>query len=110
MVLKLGRMRFRANFQQYKSTKDNDGFVEKPWQTVFSVWADITAVSAREYLAADTETAEITVKIYVRYNSKITTDMRVVCGENCYEITSVLQNQRDGITTVMAKEYSNGKM
>lgn len=107
--MKLGRMKYRAEFQKYISTTDKDGFVTKDWQSVLSVWADVTAVSSREYLAADTETAETTVKIFIRYNPKIDNTMRVVCGENVYEITSVLNNRRDNITTIMAKEWTDGK-
>lgn len=106
--MKLGRMRYRAEFQRYKSNKDKDGFATKQWQPVLSVWADVTAVSSREYLAADTETAETTVKIFIRYNPKVDNTMRVVCGGSVYEITSVLNNRRDNITTVMAKEWTNG--
>ncbi len=102
-------MRYRAEFQRYTSDKDKDGFVTKQWLTVFSVWADVTAVSSREYLAADTETAETTVKIFIRYNPKVKNAMRVVCGGSVYEITSVLNNRRDNITTVMAKEWTNGE-
>lgn len=98
-------MRYRAEFQSYSSGTDKDGFVTKRWWTVFSVWADVTAVSSREYLAANTETAETTVKIFVRYNPKIDNTMRVVCGEIAYEITSVLHDRRGNITTVMAKEW-----
>ncbi|MCM1166440.1 MAG: phage head closure protein [Lachnospiraceae bacterium] len=108
--MKLGKMRYRAEFQKYTSEKDKDGFLSKRWETVFSVWADVTAVSSREYLAADTETAETTVKIYVRYNPKIDNTMRIVSGGRCYEITSVLNDRRNDITTVMAKEWSNGKV
>lgn len=107
--MKLGKMRYRAEFQRFSSSTDKDGFVIKGWQTEFVCWADVTAVSSREYLAASTETAETTVKIFVRYNPKITNVMRVKVGENIYQITSILQNQRDGITTVMAKEWENGK-
>lgn len=107
--MKLGRMRYRAEFQSYSSGTDKDGFVTKQWWTVFSVWADVTAVSSREYLAANTETAETTVKIFVRYNPKIDNTMRVVCGEIAYEITSVLHDRRGNITTVMAKEWTDGK-
>lgn len=107
--MKLGRMRYRAEFQRYKSGINQNGFLSKGWETEFVCWADVTAVSSREYLAANTETAETTVKIFVRYNSKISHAMRVKVGENVFQITSVLQNQRDGITTVMAKEWESGK-
>lgn len=102
-------MRYRAEFQRYKSDKDKDGFVTKQWQPVLSVWADITTVTSREYLAASTETEETTVKIFIRYNKKVKNTMRVVCGDSIYEIKSVLHNRRDNITTVMAKEWTYGE-
>lgn len=107
--MKLGKMRYRAEFQRFLKSTDKDGFVHKGWITKLTCWADVTAVSSREYLAASTETAETTVKIFIRYNPKVTHVMRVKVGENIYEISSILQNQRDGITTVMAKEWDNGK-
>ncbi len=107
--MKLGRMRYRAEFQRVIRSKDKDGFVYKDWETALVSWADVTAVSSREYLAADTETAETTVKIFVRYNAKIDNTMRVRVGEFIYEINSVLHNPREGITTVMAKEWDNGE-
>lgn len=107
--MKLGKMRYRAEFQRFSVSVDKDGFTEKSWRTEFVRWADVTAVSSREYLAASTETAETTVKIFIRYDPAVTNTMRVKVGERIYEITSVLQNQRDGITTVMAKEWYNGE-
>lgn len=102
-------MRYRAEFQRFKRSSDKDGFVSKDWITALVCWADVTAVSSREYLAADTETAETTVKIFVRYNAKINNTMRVKVGDFIYEINSVLHNPREGITTVMAKEWYNGE-
>lgn len=107
--MKLGKMRYRAEFQRFSKNTDKDGFVTKEWRTVLTCWADVTTVSSREYLAASTETAETTVKLFLRYNKKIKNTMRVKVGEFIYEIKDVLHYKREGYTTVMAKEWDNGE-
>ena len=67
--MQVGRMRYRIEIQDYKSTQDADGFETREWMTVHTVWADIAPVSGKEYMASNKETAEITNKIYIRFRS-----------------------------------------
>ena len=69
--MQVGRMRYRIEIQDYKSTQDADGFETREWMTVHTVWADIAPVSGKEYMASNKETAEITNKIYIRFRSGI---------------------------------------
>lgn len=39
--MQVGRMRYRIEIQDYKSTQDADGFETREWMTVHTVWADI---------------------------------------------------------------------
>lgn len=57
--MQVGRMRYRIEIQDYKSTQDADGFETREWMTVHTVWADIAPVSGKEYMASNKETAEI---------------------------------------------------
>ena len=76
--MKLGKMRYRIKFLKYTATTDTDGFVSREWNEYCTVWADVTPISAKEYFSLDTETAEVTYKIYLRYRPDIDTTMRVV--------------------------------
>lgn len=49
--MQVGRMRYRIEIQDYKSTQDADGFETREWMTVHTVWADIVPVSSKEYMA-----------------------------------------------------------
>lgn len=42
--MQVGRMRYRIEIQDYKSTQDADGFETREWMTVHTVWADIAPV------------------------------------------------------------------
>lgn len=108
--MKLGKMRYRIKFLKYTATTDTDGFVSREWNEYCTVWADVTPISAKEYFSLDTETAEVTYKIYVRYRPDIDTTMRVVWNNKTYLIVSVLGDVRNNIMTIMAKEVSlNGE-
>ena len=37
--MQVGRMRYRIEIQDYKSTQDADGFETREWMTVHTVWA-----------------------------------------------------------------------
>ena len=51
--MQVGRMRYRIEIQDYKSTQDADGFETREWMTVHTVWADIAPVSGKEYMASN---------------------------------------------------------
>lgn len=102
--MNLGGMRYRVELQRNTNLKDDEGFAKKEWQTVATVWADIVPISGREFLQNGTETAEVTLKIYIRYRDGIDSDMRVKCGDTLYLLTAVLGSKRKGMLTLMAKE------
>lgn len=102
--MKLGRFRNRIEIQQNSIKEDEYANSLDDWQTIHTVWADITPVSGREYFAALQETSEVTVKIYIRYLEDVTAKMRVKHGEHIYDIIDVLSNRMEGICTIMAKE------
>lgn len=107
--MQVGRMRYRIEIQDYKSTQDADGFETREWMTVHTVWADIAPVSGKEYMASNKETAEITNKIYIRFRSGIKSTMRIKHGDRIFEIESVLGDKRSGMLTIMARRWRDGK-
>lgn len=102
--MNVGRMRYRIEIENLIKITDNDGFVSEEWITFSEVWADITSVSGREYLESAQELSEVTSKIYIRYLKELKTTMRIKCDERLFNIQSILQDERQGITTIMAKE------
>lgn len=104
--MKLGKMRYRVQLQEYSSGKDKDGFVNKEWQTVATVWADMVPISGQEYFTMNTEVSSVTWKVYIRYREGITPDMRIAYGERVLELVSVLGDKRGGMLTLMCREVS----
>ncbi len=101
--MKIGRMRYRIDIQEFSISKNSNGFPIKSWNVVCTVWADIVPVSGKEILSSGQIISEVTDKIYIRYRTGINTDMRVRHENNYYNITSVLGDKRSGMLTLMVK-------
>lgn len=54
------------------------------------VWASITDVSGREFLAAEAGQNQVQTKIGIRYRAGVLPSMRVVYGATTYNIEAVL--------------------
>jgi SPP1 family predicted phage head-tail adaptor len=100
----VGRIRYRIEIEDLIKITDNDGFVSEEWIPFAEVWADITSVSGKEYLESAQDLSEVTSKIYIRQLKGIKTTMRIRYKDRNFNIQSILQDERNGITTIMAKE------
>ncbi len=102
--MNVGRMRYRIEIEDLIKITDKDGFVSEEWIPFAEVWADISSVSGKEYFNSARDVSEVTSKIYIRQLKGMKTTMRIKYKERLFNIQSVLQDERNGITTIMAKE------
>jgi SPP1 family predicted phage head-tail adaptor len=102
--MNIGRMRYRIEIEDLIKITDQDGFTTEEWIPFAEVWADITPVSGREYFDSAQDLSEVTSKIYIRYLKGIKSIMRIKHKDRLFNIQSILQDERNGITTMMAKE------
>lgn len=76
----------RITIQEYKSVSDDDGFESKEWVEFKKLWSKKTGLSGRVFYAAAAVQSESDVVFKIRYTKGITSSMRIVEGENTYEI------------------------
>jgi len=79
----------RITIQQLAVTVNDNGFETEAWTTYKTVWAAAVNLSGREYFAAMAVQAEKTTEFVVRYNSGITTDMRISFQDKYYNINFI---------------------
>ena len=101
--MKIGRMRYRIDIEEFSINKNQNGFPIKTWNTVCAIWADVVPVSGNKLLNSGQIVSEVTHKIYIRYRDDINTDMRVRHEDKYYNIISVLGDRRSGMLTLMVK-------
>lgn len=70
-------------------TEDGAGGVAVTWQTVTTLWAQVTPVSARGEVSADRPGATVTHRIVLRARSGVTTRHRFQDGDAIYRIAAL---------------------
>lgn len=60
------------------------------WTDVCSVWAEIIPVSAGEIIRHNREDMKISHRIRLRYQSGLSSDMRIVFGTRKFDINSII--------------------
>lgn len=103
MPLDAGRLRHRVRIEQPVETQDSvSGSIEIEWQEVVTVWAGIEPVSAKEFVAAQSETSKINTRIFIRYRPDVSANMRIyhLSKDKYYNIEGVLADKESGVEYV----------
>ena len=102
--MKVGKMQHRVTFQRPTTENDRLAGYKDEWFDVATVWAQISPVSGREYLAQIRETM-VSHKIYCRYLAGVTPRMRILFKDRIFRIVSVLNwDEKNVGLTIMCEE------
>lgn len=101
-MLHAGKLRHRITIQKPFETQNfNTGAVSIEWVDFATVWSAIEPISAREFIASESEVSKVTARITIRYRAGIDAKMRVKhlkSGEyDYYNIEGVLSDKQSGI-------------
>ncbi|HGO5439938.1 phage head closure protein [Klebsiella oxytoca] len=98
--MQAGKLRHRVTLQEpVKEQNPTTGAVINIWRDVATIWAEISPLSAREFIAAQASQGEITTRITIRYRADVTRKHRILYRDGIYNIEGVLPDLRSG------KEY-----
>ena len=110
--MQAGKLRHRVKIQEKINLQNPDtGAVTPQWQDIATVWADVVALSAREFIAAQATQGEITTRITIRYRSGLTNDSRIIFRDEIYNIEGVLPDAisgREYLTLPCSEGVNNG--
>lgn len=111
--LRSGSLNRRIQIQQRSTSQDTFGDQAQTWTTIATVWGEISPLSGRELMSAQSVQSEITHQITVRYqsifaNPKAVTAYRAVYKGRYFNITSCEnQDERNRIVILSATEGMN---
>ncbi len=88
-----GKYRHVVTFQRLVDATQNEyGETSKQlggnWEDAFKARVSILPVSGKEIIAREVEKGEITHRIYMRYQSGVDSNMRIIFGERIFDIVS----------------------
>jgi len=103
--MQAGRLRHRINLQVNTPTRDATGGRVDSWATYATVWAAIVPLQGMELIRAQELSADINIRVEIRYNAAVTPDDRVLYGTRQMDINSVINpEERDRNMFLMCKE------
>ena len=103
--MKIGDLRHRITFQKPVKTPDGYKGHTVTWQDVLTVWASVDPLSGREYFYAHQVKAEVTHRVRIRYNEKVTAEMRIIHRSRILLIESIIDlKERREFQEILARE------
>ena len=75
--MQAGRLRDRVVVQNITTSRDPSGQPVETWHDGAETWAEVKGISGRELVAAGAETAEATVRVWMRYRHDVSAASRI---------------------------------
>jgi len=111
-----GTLRHWVTLERLVTEQDSDGETDEHWEPAFDVGsrvpAEVTALSGRELIAAQSVHSKVTTRIVVRYRPGIDPKMRALLGGTAYNIEAVIQDsvsRRTHVTLLCSSGVSEGQ-
>lgn len=95
--MQAGKLRHRVTLQEpVKVQNPTTGAVINTWRDVSTIWAEVSPLSAREFIAAQASQGEISTRITIRYRPGVTRKHRILFRGAIYNIEGVLPDPKSG--------------
>lgn len=107
--MRAGQLNKRVTLQTPAAGQDEFGQPLTGWTDVATVWASITDMTGREYIAAAAVQTSVQTRITIRYRAGIVAAMRVLHGADVYNIAAVLEWGRDALNLMCEKGVGDGR-
>lgn len=98
MAIEAGKLRHRITIQAPGLVQDSTtGEIRTEWTDVATVWAEITDLSVKEYLAAQSAQSEVSTRVRIRFREGVNATMRIIHRGDIYNIHGVQRDPDSGI-------------
>lgn len=94
--MRIGPLRHRVEVQEATETRNSHGGVVRGWATIADgkLWASVDPLTGREFFEAQRVDSDVSLKVRMRYDDRVTTSHKIRHDGRDLQIVSVL-NQRD---------------
>jgi SPP1 family predicted phage head-tail adaptor len=100
----IGALRRRLTLEEPVETSDGAGGVTRGYVAVATLWAEVTPVSARADITADSSGAVVRLHIVIRMRAGLTTRHRLRDGARIYRIVALRESADRRYLEIEAEE------
>lgn len=101
-----GKLRTPIVIEQHAIGFDDFGQPIDEWDTLITCFADVRHLSGLETIKAGADVSIVQVSILIRYRGGLNAGMRVIGPHGTYNIKAVLDNKRNGETTLICERVT----
>jgi len=95
--MQAGKLNKRITLQRpVKTQSPVTGAVVNGWADQAELWATVTDLSARDFVAAQAGQSEVTTRITIRWREDVTDKHRILYRGRVYDIQGVLEDDKSG--------------
>lgn len=103
--MRAGKLRHRVMIQSAVELQSASGEISVTWGNVQKWWAEISPMTAREFISGEQRIAEVSHKITIRYCSFLTVRHRIEWQGRVFEISAILNtDERNREQVIMSNE------
>ncbi|MBH3202572.1 phage head closure protein [Serratia marcescens] len=96
--MQAGKLRHRITLQKPVKVQDTtSGEMIDTWQDVSNLWAEVSPLSAREFVSAQAMQNAVTTRITVRYRQDIEPKYRILFRGKIFNIEGILSDPKSGL-------------
>ncbi|MCZ7839707.1 phage head closure protein [Leclercia adecarboxylata] len=96
--MEFAKLRHRITLQRRDSVQSPvTGAMEYTWNNLAELWADVVALSVRDFIAAQAENVKVTARVTIRYREDIQEKDRILFRGKIYSIEGVLPDPVSGL-------------
>ena len=103
-VTNIGDLNRRLVLQAPVETDDGEGGVTRAYETVTTLWAQVTPLAARADVAAGSLGAALGARIVIRTRDDVTTRHQFVDGDHVYRVVAARQSADRRFLEIDAEE------
>ena len=92
--MRSGSLNQRITIQEPIESKGAMGGTDKSWVKFHECWADVRELSGKEQVNDNQLSSTIIATCFIRYKANLDSSMRIIQGDNIYQIESVIN--KDG--------------
>ena len=100
--MRAGVLNQRIIIEKMTETKDAFGSAFG-WKYLDTVWASVSDISGREFIAAQGIQNEVSTRILIRYRHEVDEKARILHGNDVYNVLAVLKDGKKTMMTLMCK-------
>lgn len=97
MSIAAGLLRHRVRIEERVLSQDSNLDPVTSWEPVATVWAAVEPLSAREFIAAQSQQSQVVARITIRHRDGLNAQMRILHRGKVYNPAGFLADKVSGI-------------